>query len=57
MDKLAERLSVLTVTRDWETVPEGLVDSIPPEGRHFEHDMFTYLPYVSSAIRIPVTDN
>lgn len=34
MDKLAERISSLTIPRDTEkeAVPEGLVDSLPPEG-------------------------
>lgn len=31
-DKLAERLGCLTVVRDRDQVPEGLVDSLPPEG-------------------------
>ena len=34
MDKLTERISSLTLPRDRESdyVPEGLVDSLPPEG-------------------------
>lgn len=31
-DKLAERISLLTVSTKQDHVPEGLVDSIPPEG-------------------------
>lgn len=32
MDKLTERISSLTIPREKEIVPEGLVDSMPPEG-------------------------
>lgn len=34
MDKLTERISSLTIARDSdkECIPEGLVDSLPPEG-------------------------
>ena len=34
MDKLTERISSLTLPRDRDSdyVPEGLVDSLPPEG-------------------------
>ncbi|XP_052229478.1 uncharacterized protein LOC127843767 isoform X2 [Dreissena polymorpha] len=31
MDRLAERIGMLTVPRDWDNIPEGLVDSLPPE--------------------------
>jgi hypothetical protein len=32
MDKLAERIGMLTLPRERDHVPEGLVDSLPPEG-------------------------
>jgi len=32
-DKLAERIGMLTLPRERDHVPEGLVDSLPPEGR------------------------
>lgn len=34
VDRLAERVSCLTVGRDYrlENIPEGLVESLPPEG-------------------------
>lgn len=32
MDKLAERIGMLTIPRERDHVPEGLVDSLPPEG-------------------------
>ena len=32
MDKLAERLSALTLPSKQDKVPKGLVDSMPPEG-------------------------
>ena len=31
-DKLAERISLLTISVKHDHVPDGLVDSIPPEG-------------------------
>jgi len=33
MDRLAERIGTLTLPRERDNVPEGLVDSLPPEGR------------------------
>ena len=32
-DRLAERISNLTLPRERDQVPEGLVDSLPPEGK------------------------
>ena len=34
-DRLAERINALTTPREKDTVPEGLIDSLPPEGRVF----------------------
>lgn len=34
MDKLAERIGMLTIPRERDHVPEGLVDSLPPEGKY-----------------------
>lgn len=50
MDKLAERIGVLTIPRERDNVPEGLVDSLPPEGENssslFGLDLptFTFVP-------------
>ena len=35
VDRLAERINNLSIPRDYaaEKVPEGLVDSLPPEGK------------------------
>ena len=34
-DKLAERITALTTPREPGSVPEGLVDSMPPEGKSY----------------------
>ena len=46
-DKLAERITALTTPREGGSVPEGLVDSMPPEGYcfHFlEYVLFLFDP-------------
>ena len=43
VDRLAERLSNLTVPYEREHVPEGLVDSLPPEGIYKRfHSYFSF---------------
>lgn len=48
MDKLAERIGMLTLPRERDHVPEGLVDSLPPEGSLFI--MFSYGLYMFISI-------
>lgn len=51
-DKLAERISLLTVSTKQDHVPEGLVDSIPPEGTDFLFLLFLFLLHLFQNISL-----